>query len=672
MTTQENREEIKAALRNSLATALQITVDQVRIVLDQDNGSDRRLSSHSTLRVSYEVVLSKDSEESTDSKRTAADAPMTEPASASVLNQIQSMQNDPTPFLQELRTELVDRNVAPPSELGASVSKPEVQRRTVQFFTSPWSPCTLCMNGTPPLRVREVWCADVDVPVKKVDAVLCEELEQPKKEEPCPAEERTPRCGWSTSAWSPCIAPDSSSCEAGRGVQHRTVKCLSIDEKGNCIQNGPRPSEHQTCSLTAVDCNSLRSSGIESDRDDAREDLVRPLAGSAHDKSHSTGQDTTVDPDDSDGSSIVIPICIVCIILFAGGACRSMYVIKKQTADASKPAKIGTSTSTITLGADSSPTWSPFSFKKLGTSYFRKVACASLELTSKRAVQDNLDLESPEHVGKCAVEDDLATTSGGSTTSSRSENSSTPPALPRPILVRRPSTVSSRPAGAIFPPSNHEKFIAASRPIEIEHPNTASHPTDSSSMKHSVAEERNKQAPEEAAKRTAAEVAKRQATNIEAMDQVQEEAQTAAEASAMWAAEETYRQAINRSNLIKGVSKTNTAEKAEVKPKAADATAVRKASEEEAKYIAAKPETGPELASKAKRTAAEENVKLKAAGAQVASKAEEAVQRKAEEEGVKRVQAVMVAREGMRRNVNPVRRARVQSQRPRTGNIIEE
>lgn len=601
MTTQDNREEIKAALRNSLATALQITVDQVRIVLDQDNGSDRRLSSHSTLRVSYEVVLSNDSEESTDSKRTAADAPMTEPASASVLNQIQSMQNDPTPFLQELRTELVDRNVAPPSELGASVSKPEVQRRTVQFFTSPWSPCTLCMNGTTPLRVREVWCADVDVPVQKVDAVLCRELEQPKEEEPCPA----------------------------------------------------------------VDC----------DRDDAREDLVKPLAGSAHDKSHSTGQDTTLDPDDSDGISIVIPICIVCIVLFAGGACRSMYVIKKRTADASKPAKIGASTSTITVGADSSPTWSPFSFKKLGTSYFRKVACASLELTSKRAVQDNLDPESPEHMGKCAVEDDLATTSGGSITSSRSENSSTPPALPRPILVRKPSTVSSRPAGAIFPPSNNEKLIAASQPIEIEHPNIASHPTDSSSMKHSVAEEGNKQAPEQAAKRTGAEVAKRKATNFEAMDQVQEEAQTAAEESAMWAAEETYRQAINRSNLNKGMSKTNEAEKAEVTPKAADAGAVRKASEEEAKHIAAKPETGPELASKtqeAKRTAEEENVKLRAAGAQVASKAEEAVQRKAEEEGVKRVQAVIVAREGMSRNVNQVRRARVQSQKPRTGNIIEE
>lgn len=339
---QENRESIEAAVRNSLAVALQTTPDQVNILaLEQDDDPGRRLSGHSRLRVSFEVVLLEEEEE--DEEDTTNPISSTE----SVLDALQSIQDDPKQFVKELQTNLVDSNVAP-LVVGAAMSKPEVQKRTVQFFTGPWSECAenekpaCCIIEKPLMRFREVWCADVYLPSERIEVALCRRLKHPEREEPCPKS-----CSWHLSDWSPCVANQSSSCEAGWGLQHRTVECLSIDSKAHGTEHSPEPAKQQKCLLPPGDCNghenvalmNSKSSSVQSNAEDGREQIVRPQregldvteeVGSAG-MLNSTREDTAIVPEDSDSSVVVIVIALVCIVVVAAAVCAFAHrLIRKK------------------------------------------------------------------------------------------------------------------------------------------------------------------------------------------------------------------------------------------------------------------------------------------------------------------------------------------------------
>eukprot|EP00746_Dinoflagellata_sp_MGD_P167342 gnl/MRDRNA2_/MRDRNA2_97884_c0_seq1.p1 gnl/MRDRNA2_/MRDRNA2_97884_c0~~gnl/MRDRNA2_/MRDRNA2_97884_c0_seq1.p1 ORF type:complete len:1424 (+),score=267.03 gnl/MRDRNA2_/MRDRNA2_97884_c0_seq1:131-4273(+) len=342
--TQENKESVLSAIRISLAAALKIKADQVRIlVLEQDDGTGRRLTRYRKLRVRFEVVLLENGGRS-DNPTSGNNA-----AAGSVLDTIQSIEDDPRDFVKELRTEFVRGDVTPPLNLSASMSMAEVQRLTVQFSTGPWGPCgensrpQRCIHGTPPPRSREVWCAEVGLPTEEIDELLCQNLNLPEKEEPCPADWAPPSCGWRTSDWSSCF------CEAGQGLQQRTVVCLSNIGSMSCAESGPAPAELQSCSLPLSDCNvsedeanltftGLQSANIESDSNGNKTRInsiqtqeQNVTDGRSESWLNKEGNDEASSSEDSDSNevAIVISVC-VSLMVTAAAAFMRRHIWQKQ------------------------------------------------------------------------------------------------------------------------------------------------------------------------------------------------------------------------------------------------------------------------------------------------------------------------------------------------------
>lgn len=170
----EPSDELSEIVQDALATSLGVLASSIDILsLDVvSSAENRRMQGASSLRVVFEVHTSS----------AFGEAPL-----GDVVQNLESMSEDPGVLLDSLRNAYTQRSLSPPQSLDVNLAPPELYQRLVRYVVGPWERCervSSCIG----IKRRDVWCGSSDDGRQnsvRVPQQMCDGLTSPVRESHC-------------------------------------------------------------------------------------------------------------------------------------------------------------------------------------------------------------------------------------------------------------------------------------------------------------------------------------------------------------------------------------------------------------------------------------------------------------------------------------------------------